>query len=113
MGRNGKSIPVFSTMIKLVNKNVGKTISSNEILLGNKPGRNSATAYLYKFIKLGYVEAVSEEKKILKEETSYKIKKAFPDHYNSVMLMNELRICNGLISEKHNFSEALNKIGLD
>lgn len=111
MGRNGKAIPVFSRMIKLVNDNVGKVISSEEMLLGNEPGRNSVTAYVYKFVKLGYIEMVAEgEKGILSKETTYRIKKAFPDHYNSVMLMDELRVYNGLISEKRDFAIALNRV---
>lgn len=111
MGRNGKSVPVFSRMIKLVNDNVGNVINSNEMLLGNEPGRNSATAYLYKFIKLGYIEVASEDgKSILSKENTYRIKKAFPDHYNSVMLMNEMRVYNGLIPEKRDFETTLNRI---
>ena len=61
--------------------------------------------------KLGYIEMVTEgEKGILSKETTYKIKKAFPDHYNSVMLMNELRTYNGLIPETKNYIESINKI---
>ena len=111
MGRNGKAIPVFSRMIKLVNDNVGKIIGSEEMLLGNEPGRNSVTAYVYKFIKLGYIEMDTEgEKGVLDKKTTYKIKKAFPDHYNSVMLMNELKVYNGLIPETKNYIESINKI---
>lgn len=111
MGRNGKAIPVFSRMVKLVNDNVGKIITSEEMLLGNEPGRNSVTAYIYKFVKLGYIEMANEgEKGILSKETTYRIKKVFPDHYNSVMLMDELRIYNGLIPEKRDFERALGKI---
>ena len=111
MGRNGKAIPVFSRMIKLVTDNVGNVISSEEMLLGNEPGRNSVTAYVYKFVKLGYIEMVTEgEKGVLSKETTYRIKKAFPDHYNSVMLMNELKVYNGLIPETKNYIESINKI---
>lgn len=111
MGRNGKAIPVFSRMVKLVNDNVGKIITSEEMLLGNEPGRNSVTAYIYKFVKLGYIEMANEgEKGILSKETTYRIKKVFPDHYNSVMLMDELRIYNGLIPEKRDFERTLGKI---
>lgn len=113
MGRNGKAVPVFSKMIRLVNDNIGKVISSQEMLLGNKPGRNSATAYVYKFLKLGYIEMAKEgEKSVLSEETTYRIKKAFPEHYNSVMLMDELRAYNGLIPEKRDFATSLNRIQL-
>lgn len=109
MGRNGKTPSVFSKIMKVINDNVGKVISSNEILLGNEPGRNSATAYVYKLIKLGYIEIDSETNRaVLDKETKYKIKKSFPAHYNSVMLMNELKIYNGLIPEKRNFEYLLN-----
>ena len=60
MGRNGKKAPVFLEMIKFVNDNIGKIVTSNEILLGKDPGRNSETAYLYKFVKLGYVRPIEE-----------------------------------------------------
>ena len=113
MGRNGKAIPVFSRMVKLVNDNVGNVISSEKMLLGDKPGRNSVTAYIYKFVKLGYIEMATEgEKGVLSKETTYRIKKAFPDHYNSVMLMDELRAYNGLIPEKRDFAVALNRVNV-
>ena len=111
MGRNGKAISVFSRMIKLVNDNIGNVISSEEMLLGNEPGRNSATAYAYKFVKLGYIEMATEgEKGILSKKTTYRIKKAFPNYYNSVMLTNELRVYSGLIPEKRDFATALNRV---
>ena len=96
MGRNGKKTPVFSEMIAFVNNNVGKTVNSHEILLGKEPGRNSETAYLYKFIKLGYIE-IEQESLVCDKEAKFRIVKEFPKHYNSVMLMNELRIKNGYI----------------
>ena len=37
MGRNGKKAPVFLEMVKFVNANVGKVVSSSEILLGKEP----------------------------------------------------------------------------
>lgn len=95
MGRNGKSAPVFLEMVKFVNGNVGKIVESSEILLGKEPGRNSETAYLYKFVKLGYVVPV-EESFVKDKDAKFKIVKEFPKHYNSVMLMDELRIANGL-----------------
>ena len=52
MGRNGKQAPVFPEMVKFVNNNVGKVVSSKEILLGKEPGRNSETAYLYNGYRL-------------------------------------------------------------
>lgn len=111
MGRNGKASPVFSDMIKLVNDNIGNVISSNKMLLGNEPGRNSATAYLYKFVKLGYVKLANEgEKGILDKATTFEIVKGFPSHYNSVILMDELRIFNGLIPEKRDFERTLNRM---
>ena len=100
MGRNGKQAPVFPEMVKFVNDNVGKVVSSKEILLGKEPGRNSETAYLYKFVKLGYVKAVNDGF-VMHKDTAYEIVKSFPPHYNSVMFMDELRIANGLIPENH------------
>lgn len=96
MGRNGKNIPVFTKMIEFVNANVGKTVTSAEILLGKEPDRTSETSYLYKFIKLGYIETVNGGF-VMHKDTMYKILKPFPACYNSVMLKNELRTLNGLI----------------
>lgn len=96
MGRNGKAESVFTKMLNLISENVGKTLTSSEILLGNKPGRNSATAYLYKFVKLGYVRA-KNNKFIMDESAEYDILKPFQEGYNSVMLMDELKIANGFI----------------
>lgn len=90
MGRNGKKKPVFSTMTSYINANVGKIVSSNSILQGKKPGRNAETAYLYKFIKAGYVEAL-DKGAITQESTMYRVIKGFSEHYNSKSLMNELK----------------------
>lgn len=100
MGRNGKNPSVFAKVVEFVNNNVGKTATSNEMLLGKEPGRNSETAYLYKFLKLGYVKAVNDGF-VMRKDTMYEIVKPFPPHYNSVMFMDELRIANGLIPESH------------
>ena len=100
MGRNGKQAPVFPEMVKFVNDNVGKVVSSKEILLGKEPGKNSETAYLYKFIKLGYVKAVNDGF-VMHKDTMYEIVKPFPKHYNSVMFMDEMRVINGYISDNH------------
>lgn len=100
MGRNGKKAPVFLEMVKFVNDNVGKVVSSSEILLGKEPGRNSETAYLYKFAKLGYVESI-EEGLVKDKGAKFRIVKEFPKHYNSVMLMDELKVVNGFIPDTH------------
>lgn len=100
MGRNGKKPSVFTEMVNFINSNVGKKISSKEILLGKEPGRNSETAYLYKFIKLEYVKAVNDGF-VMHKDTMYEIVKPFPKHYNSVMLMDELRVANGFIADNH------------
>lgn len=100
MGRNGKNAPVFARVVEFVNGNVGKIVTSPEILLGKEPGRNSETSYLYKFIKLGYIKAVNNGF-VMHKDTTYEIVKPFPPYYNSVMLKNELREANGLIPEKH------------
>lgn len=100
MGRNGKKPSVFTEMINFINSNVGKKISSKEILLGKEPGRNSETAYLYKFIKLEYVKAVNDGF-VMHKDTVYEIVKPFPKHYNSVMFMDELRVADGFIADNH------------
>lgn len=100
MGRNGKKPSVFTEMVKFVNDNVGKVVSSKEILLGKEPGRNSETAYLYKFIKLEYVKAVNDGF-VMHKDTMYEIVKPFPKHYNSVMFMDEMRVANGFIADNH------------
>lgn len=100
MGRNGKKPSVFTEMVNFINNNVGKKISSKEILLGKEPGRNSETAYLYKFIKLEYVKAVNDGF-VMHKDTTYEIVKPFPKHYNSVMFMDELRVANGFIADNH------------
>ena len=100
MGRNGKKAPVFLEMVKFVNDNFGKVVSSREILLGKEPGRNPETAYLYKFVKLGYVETM-EEGFVGNKETKFRIVKEFPKYYNSVMLMDELKVANGLMPDTH------------
>lgn len=100
MGRNGKKPSVFTEMVNFINSNVGKKISSKEILLGKEPGRNSETAYLYKFIKLEYVKAVNDGF-VMHKDTMYEIVKPFPKHYNSMMFMDELRVANGFIADNH------------
>lgn len=100
MGRNGKKPSVFTEMVNFINNNVGKKINSKEILLGKEPGRNSETAYLYKFIKLEYVKAVNDGF-VMHKDTIYEIVKPFPKHYNSVMFMDELRVANGFIADNH------------
>ena len=100
MGRNGKKPSVFTEMVNFINSNVGKKISSKEILLGKEPGRNSETAYLYKFIKLEYVKAVNDGF-VMHKDTVYEIVKPFPKHYNSVIFMDELRVANGFIADNH------------
>lgn len=100
MGRNGKKPSVFTEMVNFINSNVGKKISSKEILLGKEPGRNSETAYLYKFIKLEYVKAVNDGF-VMHKDTVYEIVRPFPKHYNSVMFMDELRVANGFIADNY------------
>lgn len=101
MGRNGKQAPVFPEMVKFVNDNVGKVVSSKEILLGKEPGQNSETAYLYKFVKLGYVEPVDDNSLVKDKTASFKVIKEFPKHYNSVMFMDELKVASGCIPNNH------------
>ena len=98
MVRNGKQAPVFPEMVKFVNDNVGKVVSSKEILLGKEPGKNSETTYLYKIVKLGYVKPV-DGGFVTHKDTVYEIVRPFPKHYNSVMFMDELRVANGFIAD--------------
>lgn len=98
MGRNGKKQPVFPAMIRFVNENVGKVVSSGDILLGKEPDRGAETSYLYKFIKLGYVQPL-EGHTVNNKYSQFKIVKSFPASYNSVDLGRELKIANGLIPE--------------
>lgn len=98
MGRNGKKAPVFTRIVEFVNSNVGKVVTSSEMLLGKEPSRASETAYLYKLIKLGYVRPANKGF-VMCKDTTYEILKPFPHKYNSVTLMEELRIANGLIPE--------------
>lgn len=100
MGRNGKKPSVFTEMVNFINSNVGKKVSSKEILLGKEPGRNSETVYLYKFIKLEYIKAVNDGF-VTRKDTVYEIVRPFPKHYNSVMFMDELRVANGFIADNH------------
>lgn len=100
MGKDGKNRPVFPDIVKFVNENVGKVVTSKELLLGKEPGRNSETAYLYKLVKLGYAEPVNDSR-VMSNTATYRIIKSFPPHYNSMMLMDELRAANGLIPEYH------------
>lgn len=101
MGRNGKKAPVFLEMVKFVNDNIGKVVSSSEILLGKEPGRNAETTYLYKFVKLGYVELADDNSFVRDKTASFKVVKGFPKHYNSVMFMDELRVAKGYILDNH------------
>lgn len=96
MGRNGKNPPVFKAMIQFINDNVGKTVSSAEILQGNLPGRNSATSYLYTFVKLGYVKPTNGSF-VNSPASAFEILKPFPKGYTSVTYKAEVRAFNGLI----------------
>lgn len=98
MGRNGKSASLFDQMLKVLKDNFGQEISSSAILLGNKPGRNSATSYLYKFIKLGFVEPLKNGF-AMDESTRYIVKRKIPEHYNSVMFGDEMKLSKGLIPD--------------
>lgn len=98
MGRNGKKAPVFMEMVKFINSRVGKIVKSNEILQGKEPGRNAETAYLYKFVKLGYLRPV--EKSFVRDKNAkFAVMKGFPEHYNSIALTNELKVINGYIPD--------------
>lgn len=95
MGRNGKKAPVFEQTVRFINLNVGKVVSSKEILFGEEPNRGAATAYLYKFIKLGYIKQV-EGHSVMDPEALYVIEKALPVGYTSVKMKQELKDLNEL-----------------
>lgn len=92
MGRNGTKPPVFPEMLKFINSNTGKVVTSQEILLGKEPGRNAETAYLYKFVKLGHILPV--ENSVKNKNAKFKIVKRFPENYNSIDLGKELKLLN-------------------
>lgn len=93
MGRNGKKAPVFLEMTKFINDNVGKVVTSTEILLGKVPGRNSETSYLYKFVKLGYI-APTEGSLVKDSNAIFKVIKSFPLGYSSVDMDRECKLLN-------------------
>lgn len=98
MGRNGKRPPVFTEMMRFVNEHVGEIVSSEEILLGAEIGRNVNTGYLYKFVKLGYLKPL-DNGLVRHKDTKYKIAKAFPPYYNSILLAQDLRAVNGNVPD--------------
>lgn len=81
MGRNGKEVSIFSQFVNFMNNNIGNTVKSADILLGHKPSRRAETAYLYKFIKLGYIEQIT--KTVMDPEATYRIAKEVPAWLNS------------------------------
>lgn len=93
MGRNGKKPSVFTESIRFINENVGNIVTSEAILLGEKPSRGAATAYLYKFIKMGYVQQITGLS-VQDPESTYKILKAFEPGYNSQKMKNDLKLIN-------------------
>lgn len=96
MGRNGKEPSAFNQMIMLVNDNVGNILTASQLLLGKEPScKNAETNYIYKFVKLGYLEMQGENSKVNSLNTKYKVLKAFPTQYNSTVFMDELRLANG------------------
>lgn len=98
MGRNGKKDAVFTAVVKFISSNFNKEVSSKEILLGKEPGRNTETAYLYKFIKLGYVEPVGNSF-VLDKDARFKIIKELNPRYTSVMIKKDLRIISGFAGD--------------
>lgn len=100
MGRIGKKPSMLEGLIRVVNANVGKTLSSTELFLGRDPGPNRITMYVYQIAKLGYVKPL-DGGFIKRKETRYKVLKAFPPYYNSTMLEDEIRAYDGYIPETH------------
>lgn len=98
MGRNGKKDAVFTAVVKFISSNFNKEVSSKEILLGKEPGRNAETAYLYKFIKLGYVEPL-DNCFVSDKQARFKIVKELNPRYTSVMIKKDLRLINGFAGD--------------
>ena len=109
MGRNGTKPAIFPGMMKFINLNVGKKVKVIDLLLGQKPGRNTQTAYLYKFIKTGYVKVAESNGLVSDENAVYEIIKPFPPYYNSRMLMIEIKEASGLIPEIPKLENILNR----
>lgn len=101
MGRNGKKPSKFQEMMNFINDNVGKIVSSKEILLGQEPGRNSVTSYFYTFVKLGYVVPIDKDSLVKDKNAKFKISKKLPDGYNSVVFGDERKMAAGFIPESH------------
>lgn len=97
MGRNGKKMPSFSQMVAVINSSDNNIISKHDVLLGNPLDySNSVTNYLYKLIKLKYLEPIfSEGASNLKNVEHFKICRAIPVGYTSVVMDDELRLLNG------------------
>lgn len=97
MNQNKKT--VFAEMVAVVNANVGKEVASDELLLGREPGNNAWTSYLYKFLKLDYVEVVGNGS-VRSKGARYRILKPIPPHYSSNSIADEMRALKGLIPNR-------------
>ena len=91
MGRNGKKTAVFPSMVRIIALNMGKTISTQDLLLGKEPTRDAATSYIYKFIKLGYLEPVNGGK-VMDCSTKYRVLKHIAPDYKSEQMKNDLKL---------------------
>lgn len=88
----------FNQFLDFLRKNHGKTVTSFQILQGHQPSsKDNFTSYLYKFIKLGYVEPINNGK-VVDPNTLYSIIKEVPIFYNSVMMAKDLRMQRGEIA---------------
>lgn len=93
MGRNGMKAPIFQEVVRVVNENVNSVITSDVILLGQGLGRNAVTSYLYRLVKLGYLEPV-DNGPIKSKTTKYRVARRFSDNFTSVMLKAEMAKLN-------------------
>ena len=96
MGRNGTERPIFSRMVDFINGHVGETVGQRDILLGAEPGNNVTTAYLYKLIRLGYVE-VLDGAFVKDRDARFRIVKPTPVPYYGPDMRRELRQMDGYI----------------
>ena len=103
-----KDTPLFLQMTAFINNNVGNTVSTDDILLGNSDRFTTAVIYIYQFIKLGYIRIINN-KAARNKDAIYKILKGFPKHYNLTNMRDELRRFDGLIAEAFDMKN-INKI---
>lgn len=95
MGRNGTKKPAFRQLVEFINRHTGETVSLGELLFGAEPGANTATEYVYRLARLGYLEA---DGFIKDKDTRFKVVKPLPEFYGTTDLQRELRRARGMVA---------------